>query len=119
MMKTVWMHCSDDVHPVTTRLTGSIVLPPPLVVLVNVMVSEYVLGARPLALPLSEAVTVVLAPAASEPLVAESVSQLAVLAALQFTDPEPILFRVYVLLDGLNGPPCAPALDKPLAAGVT
>ena len=57
---------------------------------------------------LIETVTVVLAPPANVPLVAESVSQLAVLLAVQFMDEPPLLLSVYVWLIGLNGPPAVP-----------
>ena len=78
----------------TVKLTARAVLPAPLLVLVNETVSEYVFTARLLALALMDTVTLVVAPAASVPPVAESVSQLAVLVAVQFNDPEPLLVRV-------------------------
>src|SRR5579862_2803554 len=117
MINTVWTFRNG--LPETVRLTEIFVPPPPLVVLVNVTVSEYVPGKRLLAFPLRETVTLVLAPPARVPLAGEIVSQLVVLVALQLTDPEPMFTRLYVLLDGLNGPPLLPLLEKPPAAGVT
>ena len=62
---------------------------------------------------LIETVTVVLAPPANVPLVAESVSQLAVLLAVQFMDAPPLLLNVYVWLIGLNDPPTVPLEVNP------
>ena len=64
------------------------------------------------------AVTLVLAPALSVPLVAESVSQLAVLLAVQASAPAPVLLNVYTWLLELNGPPTGPLAVSP-EAGLT
>ena len=37
-----------------------------------------------------------------------------VLVAVQFKEPEPLLVRVYIWPEGLNGPPWVPVLVKPL-----
>src|SRR5271157_1981032 len=60
----------------------------------------------------------VLAPAASEPLVGDKVSQLAVLVADQTIATPPVLLSVYVWLVGLNGPP-APPLELNPDSGLT
>ena len=52
-----------------------------------------------------ETVTFVDAPAASEPLVAESVSHVSVFDAVQLSYSVPVFDSVYTWLGGLNGPP--------------
>ncbi len=78
----------------TVNETARVAFPVPLLVFVNVTVSVKFPGSKVLALELIVAVTVVLPPAAMVPLVVESVSQLAVLAAVQFRAALPLLVRV-------------------------
>lgn len=80
--------------PVIVRATVRVVLPVPLVEFLNVMVSEYEPAASVLATELTDAVTVVLAPAASVPEVAESVVQLCVLLAVQLMEVCPVFLSV-------------------------
>ncbi len=63
-------------------------------------------------------VTVVLAPAANVPLVSDNDTQTCVLPAVQFRAWPPVLLSVYVLADGLNGPPVGPDEIRP-AVGAT
>lgn len=102
----------------TARLTVRVVLPLPLLAFVKVIVSPYPPVARLFAAALIVAVTVVLAPAASAPPVPESVSQPAVLPAVQFIVPVPVFESVYVPLTGEKEPPVTPPDASP-AVGVT
>ncbi len=60
----------------TVRLTDRDALPLPLMVLVKLTVSEYVLAPKLLALLLIDTVTLVLAPWVKEPLVSDRLTQL-------------------------------------------
>jgi hypothetical protein len=62
-----------------------------------------------------DAVTVAVAPAASEPLVDDSVTHVCVFAADQLIDAPPVFVSVYSTLDGLNGPPTVPEDVSPVA----
>ena len=62
---------------------------------------------------LIETVTAVLARAASDPLVADRLTQLWFLFAAQLRLALPLLVRVYVWLKGLNGPPGNPLEISP------
>jgi len=57
---------------------------------------------------LIDAVTVVLAPAASVPPVADKVTHDAAFDAVQFIGAVPVFASVYAWLDGVNGPPTVP-----------
>ena len=65
-------------------------------------------GDRPLALLLVDTVTLADCPAVRDPLLGVTVTQLCVLEADHESVPPPVFVTVYVLLDGLNGPPCCP-----------
>ena len=84
----------------------------------NATVSEYEPTARLFALVLIETMMFVLPPAASVPLVAESVSQVTVLVTDQTIATPPVLLSVYVWLLGLKGPNCPPLEENP-DAGLT
>ncbi len=88
--------------------TARLVLPTPLVPLVKVMVSEYAPWLREFAAVLIEAVTTVLPPGLTVPLLGDKVSQLAVFAAVHDSGPVPLLETVNVELDGVNDPPDGP-----------
>src|SRR2546428_29464 len=60
-------------------------------------------------------VTLVVAPTTSVPLVAERVTQLAVLAADQLRLAVPLLVTMYTWLEGLKGPPTVPLEVNPIA----
>jgi hypothetical protein len=67
---------------------------------------------------LIDAVTVVVAPAASVPPVADKVTQVCPFDAVQFIEAVPVFVSVYAWLDGVNGPPNVPVDVRP-PAGVT
>src|SRR5262245_38901125 len=90
----------------------------PLVTLVNVTVSKCDPTGSALAFALIVAMTTVLAPAASEPEVAFSVTHDCVLAAVQESGDTPSFISVKLWNDGENGPPTSP-LAKNGASGVT
>ena len=75
-------------------------------------------GVNLLALLLMETVTVVLSPTASDEPVEDKLSHVCTFDAVQLIELPPVLVRVYVLLDGLNGPPSVPEALSP-SAGVT
>ena len=78
-----------------------VVLPLLLVVLAKVIVSLKVPTAKALAfVVLMDAVTLVLAPGASVPLVADKFSHACVFDAVQFIEPVPVLLNAYTLLEG-------------------
>jgi hypothetical protein len=67
---------------------------------------------------LTDAVTVVVAPAASVPPVDDRVTHVCPFDADQVIGAVPAFFSVYATLDGVNGPPTVPAEARP-PAGVT
>jgi len=62
-----------------------------------------------------DTVTVVFAPAASVPPVADKVTHDATFVAVQFIEAVPVFVTVYVTLEGVNGPPAAPDEVRPPA----
>jgi hypothetical protein len=64
---------------------------------------------------LIETVTLVLAPAANVPLVADRLTQVAVFVTNQSNAAVPLLVNVYTWLDGLNDPPIGPLEVSPVA----
>jgi hypothetical protein len=62
-----------------------------------------------------DAVTVAVAPAASEPLADDSVTHVCVFAADQLIEAPPVFVSVYCTLAGLNGPPTVPEDVSPVA----
>jgi len=73
------------------------------------------LAARLFAPALIDAVTVVAAPAASVPPVADNVTHVCVFAAVQFIGALPVFVTVYDWLAGVNGPPAVPEEVRPPA----
>ena len=67
---------------------------------------------------LMETVTVVLAPAASVPLVEERLTQVCTFEAVQFIELPPVFCSVYPWLEGLKDPPWVPEEVRP-SGGVT
>ena len=96
----------------TVSVTTRVVVPLPLVRLVNVTVLEKTPAAKLLALALIVTVTLVLIPAANVPLVADRLSQFSLALADQSNAALPLLVNVYTWLDGLNGPPTGPLEAK-------
>jgi len=76
------------------------------------------LAARLFAPALIDAVTVVVAPAASVPPAADKVTHDATFVAVQFIGAVPVFVTVYDTLDGENGPPAVPDEVRP-PGGVT
>jgi hypothetical protein len=73
------------------------------------------LAARVFAPALIDAVTVVVAPAASVPLAADKVTHVCVFDAVQLIEAVPVFVSVYAWLDGVNGPPNVPVEVMPPA----
>jgi hypothetical protein len=77
------------------------------------------LAAKIFAPALIDAVTVVLAPAASGPPADDKVTHVCVFVAVQAIEAVPVFVSVYDWLDGVNGPPAVPEEVRPPAETVS
>src|SRR5262249_61362036 len=89
----------------TVRPMVRLVLPRPELLLLKMRVPECVPGGNVLALALRKTVMFVVAPTARTPPLAERENQFVVLPMSQLSGWPPVLASVYVVKEGVNGPP--------------
>jgi hypothetical protein len=96
----------------TDNTRARVVLPTPLFVLAKVSVLVNTPEGKAVAAELIAMVTDVAAPAASVPLVGESVAQLALVVAVQPSGETPLFETISEKVVGENGPPIGPVLAR-------